>query len=442
VCAQKQPALQVWALAQLAEVSRVGRRDVACRERYERDELTLAAAHPAVLEAHIERYRRRRDLPRLAQVGTRTLSGLTNADAAARLRLALARLLLEDLKQAGRALDYLREARVAEPQNLEINLLYHKALEHDGQVEEAAAGYRALLELDPKCADAYRGLSRLMGLLGKPALSSAAVSLLDMLGAATPAERAQAEGLERRGAPPGRLDLRLLPLEGELRVIDEAFNLALPHLGGMFPFELQRPLPVGHPVAMAAAQIARALGLAGARVAVEGDEPASAGVGSLPGLCVAPRIAADPHGAAFAFWVGRTLAGAVTAGSVLERLSDLELGQLVEALVVDKPIAAEVQRMRKRITSLLPRKTRKQVEALKLTQVRPKIWALYREAERLRSDKIGMLVCGSPKAALAELAGMHGPKESTRIGELMRFALSDTYAAAHNALWTLVLQSV
>ncbi len=430
--------LQVWARIQQAEVARVGLRNEATQEQHEREAVVLAAEHPGLLEKIVVHFREHRRQRRLVEVASR-VDKATSPAGAARLRLVTARLLLEDLNEPERAVEYLRASLQLDPRNVEANLLMGEALEHRGDIENAVKSYRKVLVDAPRRVEAYRGLNRLMGLLGKPALATTAAALLDLLGAATPAEKGQVRTLDQLDFPPGTLSVAALPLRPALAPVREVLELVAPHLGLVYPFELTQPLDDDAPIALAARQIAVALGLEGLKVSTEGERPSQACAGTPPLLRLSPQLGRQPRGPAFRFWVGQALAGASSAGALLQALTNQELDELLEALFSQRPGPA-TQQLRKRVFRVLPRKVRRQLEQQPLQPVDARLWDVYRAEELRRADAVGLLMCGNPRVACTQLAASDGradsPTESRRARELIGFALSDQYAALHVALWS------
>ena len=118
-----------------------------------------------------------------------------------------------------------------------------------------------------------------------------------------------------------------------------------------------------------------------------------------------------------------------------EQLSDRDLGELMEALFVSRPIDPVVQQLRKQVQRSMPRKTRKAVEQLGPPQVEGDIWDRYRDFARRRSDEIGVLTCGNPRVALEELR--RGREVGTpELQRLLQFLVSNGYAGYHRSLWT------
>jgi hypothetical protein len=274
--------------------------------------------------------------------------------------------------------------------------------------------------------------------VGKPSLATAAASLLDVLGAATPAERGQVKALDQLNVPPGMLEVGRFPIRARLKQLSQVVEIVVPYLGPVYPLELTRPPAEGAAVALVEG-IAAVLGLNGVSVHIEGEEPARSGVGIPPMLRVSERVARQPRSPVFRFWVGRALTAAATAGSMLERLSNSELGELIEALFATRPGAA-AQQLRKQLNRFVPRKVRKQLEQVRIDHIDVRVWDHYRMEEQRRADMIGMLICGNPKVAVAELSAAEGVfgdfTRSPRVRELMTFAVSDQYAALHSAVWS------
>jgi len=434
ISADADAELRVWALIQQAEVARVGLRDEGLQERYEREVLSVASEHPALLDQLVEHYRTHRRQRRLLEMASR-MDSSTNQSAMARLRLVMARLLLEDFNQPDKAIEYLRESLTIDPKNIDANLLMGEALEHRGEIEGAVESYRKLLLDDPRCVEAYRGLNRLMGVLGKPALATAAASLLDVMGVSSPTERGQARALDQLGIPPGTLPLSALPLRPMLSQVSQVLELVAPHLGSVYQTEPRLLLEEGAPAVLAANQIGRVLGLSDVRVSIEGSDPAQAGIGSPVLLQVTDQVARQPKSGIFRFWVGRALVLAAAAGGLIERLTNRELDVLVEALFATRPGTA-AQQLRKQLGRVVPRKVRKQLEPLRLEPVDDRLWDRYRADEQRRADQIGLLICGNPRVAVGELAATDGLLgRSTRARELMIFAVSDRYAVLHDVVW-------
>ena len=347
IAAEDDPAVQAWAMQQLAEVARVGLRDDNLRRRYEREAMLQATQDPALLAGLVDTYRRNGDQSRLVETGHQLLATAPSAHIGATVRLALSRILLSDLKRPDQATEQLHAVLEDFPDNQDAHLLLAQAHEQRGDSETAATGYRRLLERDPACAEAYRGINRLMSMLGRPPLATAAVSALKLFGQATTSELEQVDALERPTPPVGKLDIDNIALPPELRELRDVIEPALPHLSNVYPLPLQRSLSGSQPAARAAAKLAEALGLSGVKLSVEGTKPTRGGLGEPVPIQISAEVAGRPNSSTFRFWVGRALAGAATAHGLLTRLSDAALNNLVEALCTPRPIDADVAQLRK-----------------------------------------------------------------------------------------------
>jgi tetratricopeptide (TPR) repeat protein len=437
IAANDQPHLQVWALTRQADVAHFGLRDEALRDNYEREALLLAGGHPPVLDEVIDRFRERGEQKRLAQVASDVLGDTSNADVASAMRLALARVMLEDMKKPDDALEWLRESLVRDPNDPVSNLLFARALEQKGEMEEAVSRYRTLIDRDPACAEAYRGLSRLMSLLGSPAVAASALAALELHGEASAAELQLLDTLDDGPSPGGRLEVAGMPADAAFHPVRRVLNLVLPHLGPVCPLRQGRVLRPTEPPALAAGRLATALGIAGVHVSVEGTAPAAAGVGEPVPLQISAELSRNPKTPAFRFWVGRALAFSALGGALADQLSDRELGELFEALFVSRPIDPVVQQLRRQIHKAMPRRSRKAAEQLGPPPMEGDFWDRFRAFARRRSGQVGLLTCGNPRAALAELTrGRPDSVETPEIQRVLQFMVSEEYANYHRSLWS------
>jgi tetratricopeptide (TPR) repeat protein len=434
---------RVWAKSQLAELARIGLRDGAEQERYEREALELAVSNEAALRIVTDRYRERDQQSRLVDLGAVVLTAGLDDEATARLRSTLARVLLDDLNQPKRALDYLRQNLSLVPEDTITGLLFARAQEQRGDVEAAVGWYRKLLGIDITCVEAYRGLSRLMTVLGDTAVASSALAALALLKAATAPELDQLRALRNQGAPRGGLDPRRLKMDAELRTIARYLAPALPYLAPVFGRgHGAGALPPSSPAASAATQLARQLGIQGVQV-VPADRgarmPAEANLGEPPVIALSAALIEAPTSAGFRFWTVRALTRAVTTGALLDHLGDRELAQLIEALSPDRSVSSTVQQLRKRVHRALPRKIRKQIEQLPTPRVDAAVLARLRQAEGERADQVAMAASADPLEVFKELAKNLGisemPLSSERVREMVTFAVSQRYTRLYNVLW-------
>jgi golgin subfamily B member 1 len=440
VAAEEDLEVQMWAIIQLAELAWLGLRDESLRRRYELDALRRAMREPGLLPLLIEHYRESRELARLIEMGERILETQEEDAGAGELRLALAQLLLEDLHQAERSVRHLEICLRDSPgQRLALDLSA-RGYERLGRFEEAAGQYRALLSGDVLSVEGYRGLARLASRAGRHETEAAVAALIDLIGEADPEETALLKGLEGVMTPAGRVDLATMPLPKELERLQQILKLVAPFLHEVYPTHLPDVLPSGHPVMVASQRLSEALDLGEIIVSLSAAVGAEAGPGDPVPLLIAPTLAETPGNAAFRFWVGRALCTAATSGVLLERLSEEELADFVLALTEERTASSTVQALRKQLGKALPRKIRKQLEAMQ-SSTDVSLWRKYRAEEERRADRVGLLMSRNVRDGLLQLAGALKLGEgeltrSLRIVGLMRYAISDEFAEGLRSLWS------
>ncbi|MBK6849636.1 MAG: tetratricopeptide repeat protein [Proteobacteria bacterium] len=439
--AHEAAAIRVWAFLQLADVARIGLRDDALLEHAEREALADAATEPALLARLIAHYRDREEPQRLVALMAATIPALGATDAAHTLRRAAAAVLIDDLHQPARALELLRETLAVRSGDVPTQLIAARALEQQGANEAAVLVLRRVLQGDPRCADGYRGLVRLLPLVGQPIVAAAAAAALELLGVITPTEAARLQALAEQGSPLGQLEVATLPIDRSLHELDEVYAAAIPHLGELYRLG-DATLPEAPPSVSAVVQrLAQALGLGAVHVTVGGQLPASGLVGAPLRIVVGAALAREPNAARFRFWVGRALATVASAGALAERLSVAELNDLIIALTQEEPIDPLAQQLRKRVVRALPRRVRKGLEQVALPSTPAPATARWRAAQHERADRVGLLLSGSPQVALAAIAEAtqargSDPGDAPRLTALLSFAVSEEYATLHRTLWT------
>ncbi|MBN1944497.1 MAG: hypothetical protein JW797_02420 [Bradymonadales bacterium] len=430
---------QIWALTQLAEVARLGLRDEVLRARYEMDALLLVADRPEALGPLNQQYWQQRDPQSLVERVEQVLATRPTSPGAVALRTLAAEQLLDRLNQPNRALEHLQECRIAAPHDDQVHLLLGRTLEHMDNTEAAGAEYRSLLQQHTGNVAAYRGLSRVMSQLGLHETAAAAISLIDLLGRLEPKETTLLKGLEGVMMPPGTMDLSTMALPPEARPLEQLFQMAVPHLGQIYPTAQPEVLAGDHPVTTACRRLAAALGIDNLSVSLGGIGGARAGLGDPVPLVLTPELRENPGNAAFRFWVGRALATAAAHSLLLDRLSDERLTDLIDALCDPRPDSNAAQQLKKQLSRILPRKVRKDLEGMDNTDLVRRLPA-YRAAEQRRADQVGLLLCRHPKEGILVLAqAMRIPREemvaAPRLAELMRYGISEEYARRSRALW-------
>ncbi|MCA9668173.1 MAG: tetratricopeptide repeat protein [Myxococcales bacterium] len=440
IAAEKDEEHGVWALSQLAEVARIGLRDPELRVQYEREALAEAAGNDKALMGLVSFYQQRGELTRLLSLGQQVLESTSRADVVLPLRVAVTRLLLDHRQDAARALEYARANLLARPNEVDVQLLFARALEVNNQRDAAVGGYRKVLGADATNVDAYRGLVRIFGRAQRPQLAACASSALDLLGAADTEERMLARTLEEEVVPPGAIRLAAIPLPADLRAVAALFEQATPYLGALHEVERGRMLPPEHPASVTASRIAAALGVGEVSVQVGNVSRVSSTPGEPIQLVMSDSFVQRAREGAFRFWTAHAICSAATAGTLLRELDDRTLQRLVIALCNPRPDDPMVQPLRKKVARALPRKVRKQLEGEVTPPTPPDIWNRYRAAERERADRAALLICRSPRIAAHELLseaniGFDSIGAHDGVTALLRYSVSDEHARLMHSVW-------
>ena len=132
------------------------------------DVIFAAAGNDKALMGLVSFYQQRGELTRLLSLGQQVLESTSRADVVLPLRVAVTRLLLDHRQDAARALEYARANLLARPNEVDVQLLFARALEVNNQRDAAVGGYRKVLGADATNVDAYRGLVRIFGRAQRP----------------------------------------------------------------------------------------------------------------------------------------------------------------------------------------------------------------------------------------------------------------------------------
>ncbi len=438
-----EPEDRVRSLLALADLqSEIG--DSAASDAAAAAALDLTADTPdliAVLEGH---YRSRGELERHAALAEEALRRMPlRAPGALPLRLALARVLGRELGAKEQALEHLHQATRGHPKAALPRVALAEALADD-EPDAAIAELRRIIEVQPTEAAAYAGLAavcRSRGWVAPATLMTTAAALLG--GDQVP------DQLERELSSPLRPTPGSLPPEDALRFlvgasqatpVREILEQIDPYLPAIFPdgqelVGMLEPLPGLEPAAALARSIAHALAVGSVDI-YRGDS------GDPLLLMSEPRaLVLDPHHLGSA---GRT---SFDAASALSRLAaGSAVGQVLEpdrvqALlrVATDPAGDPANRdLRKRLTSAIPRRARKDLErtAADVGVIDQRRWAVWEQEERRRARRAGIVFSRDLRAAAVSILpdAVTAPIErrlaliaaSEPMLDALRFAASDT----------------
>ncbi|MGC4063861.1 MAG: tetratricopeptide repeat protein [Polyangiaceae bacterium] len=147
----------------------------------------------------------------------------------------LATVLDRELGTPDRAVPYLERALQTAPEDAELLSVLATVLERAGRYPAAVDAYRALLRFDANHAEAYRGISRCLGHLGRSTEAASALAPLVVIGAATQSEvsLSAARTVVTPSLPPRSLSTDLLDAMGSPLVLDPIGNLVTTMADGL-----------------------------------------------------------------------------------------------------------------------------------------------------------------------------------------------------------------
>ena len=438
-----EPEQRARSLLALADLQReIG--DAAAGDAAAAAALDLTADTPdliAVLEQH---YRSRGQLERHAALAEDALRRMPlRAPGVLPLRLSLARVLGRDLGAKELALEHLHQATRGHPKAALPRIALAEALADD-EPDAAIAELRRIIEVQPTEAAAYAGLAavcRSRGWMAPATLMTTAAALLG--GDDVPDE------LERELASPLRPTPGSLPPEDALRFLVGASQAAAvreildqidPYLPAIFPdgqelVGMLEPLPGMEPAAALARSIAHALAVGSVDI-YRGD------AGDPLLLMSEPRaLVLDPHHLGSA---GRTSFDAASAlsrlaaGSAVGQVLEPDRVQALLRVATDPAVDAVNRDLRKRLTSAIPRRARKDLErtAADVGVIDQRRWAVWEQEERRRARRAGVVFSRDLRAAAVSIVpdAVTAPVErrlaliaaSEPMLDALRFAASDT----------------
>lgn len=433
---------RTWALLQLADVARRGLWNEALATKCEADALASACDDSAALELLFNDFRDRNALDKLVSTGEEAANKV-GRERGVELRRTLAQILISHLGQPGRARTMVELLLDGGHDDATTRTLYGQALAGEGHGQEAATQFRAALISAPSKIEAYRGLESVQKALGKVHSAAAISSIIDRIDPANSEGVPQLALIKASRVPPGHLDMDSLPLHEALRPLQTLLESVSDYLGEVFPHPTAgAELPYDHPVVEACNQLSRLMGLGTVEVYVGGAKGATARIGHPIAVILSQRLSQDTRTDTFRYWVGSALARAAGAGALVERLSNRELSNLVEALYAGWTVSdPDVKALRAHLGKAIPRNVRKDLKLIPQPTPTDEHWEAYRLGEEQRSQQAGLLLSRNPGQVLADLAEDEGAKLAEalslpRLSHLLRFATSDVYADLTRRLWS------
>ena len=410
----------------------------------------LVAEEPDIAPLLIDSYRERDDQDGFAELAEAALrrAGRGGKPGHLALRLALAEL----YGGGARGIEQLRKAVETHPQAHAPRLALGRALV-TSDPKAAVAEFRAVIERDPTEPAAYAGLAEACARLDRDvaaALMGTAAALLSV--GDVPGELQITLSVPTRpiaGSLPPDLAFELLIGKTRAGGVREVMARIDAYLHDIFPDgqelrESLAPLPDIHPAAGLAQRFAPAL-------AVESLEVYRGGKGDPPillsetrALAISPDQVGDDNLARAAFDVASALAR-LAGGSAIGCAVPADQVQALLRIASD-PDADEDRDLKKRVSSALPRRVRKELERIgeEYGLIDSRAWAAWEEEERARGRRAGVLFSRDIRAAARSiapdvLASKDSAERRTRVAaspamlDALRFAASD-------ACWELLLR--
>ena len=445
------------ALLALSDVQRKGLADHPGSHASASQAFALATQEPAVVPLLDDHYLRSEDWGAFATLGDEAIAATSpKAPGVLPLRMSVARAYRDKLRAIEPADTHLRAAIEAFPDAIEPRIALANGL-LGGNDHAAVAEFRRVIEFDPCNAAAYRGLMTVcqrLGLGGAAALMGSAVSLLGEGGA-------QLEGaLALAVAPPPQANalgaddaLQLLVGPTRARFVRRVLSLIDPHLHEIFPSGQESLHGLTRvPDSVSATGTVRAvsgsLG-AGPVVLLRGGPRDAGPVLSDPrAIVLGPEYFADGANGRVTFEAA-SACGRIAAASVAGvSLASDQLKMLCETAADPNADGPGYRDLRKRVSSVLPRRVRKEIERLVEEQpgdVRRELPA-WEDEERKRALRLGVVFTRdlrvvAQRIAPDALASVSIDERKKLLAahpimvDALRFAASEACWAAHRRIF-------
>ncbi|MCW5804987.1 MAG: tetratricopeptide repeat protein [Deltaproteobacteria bacterium] len=398
-----------------------------------------------MLEAH---YRQENNLAGFAAAAENALTRAPSSERAETLRVAVGRIFAREANVPERAAPYLRAAVAASPDDPQLRMALATATRDD---KAALAELRKAVELDPLDAAPYRKLAVTCKRLNMDIIANLAASTAAVLGD----DDAAAQGhtvvpaLERMGANSLLAEEAFALSVGQTRVADLRRLVAMldPYLHEIFPDNERQlavavPLPEKHAIGTTIRGLAAAFGIATLPIYLrDRGEPAVLAT-EARAFIVSRDHVSEEVAARIRFSAGGQLAR--TAGGALLSLAGpvAEVRALFTALN-ENADGEGVPEMRKRVSSALPRRVRKDLErAYAELRIDANMVQTWEREEQSRATRIGLVACADLRGAARVLCptGMSARTAEERKARIratqqmvdaIHFAMSD-------ACWTAI----
>jgi tetratricopeptide (TPR) repeat protein len=431
---------RVRAMLALAEVQRTSLGDLPGAHAAAGEAFALATGDAAVVPLLDEHYARTEDWGAYATLGDEALArAAANAPGALALHMALARVYRERLRVSDRADQHLRAAIEAFPAATEPRLALAFGLL--GGNDHAA--YRGLLAVCMR-----------IGLHGAAALMASAIVLLGEGGGQVEGALALAVAPQPiAGALPPDDALHVLVGPTRARFFRRVLGVVDPHLHEIFPAGHESlagftRIPDAYPAATRARAVGAALGVTALHLVRGAGRDAAVLMSEPRALVLGPEHLTDAGTARLLFDAAHGCAR-IAAGSTLGLVLPHEQVLAVLEVATDPDADAPGYReLRKRVSSALPRRARKEIERI-LEEGGGDLrreWGPWEEEERKRALRAGVVFCRDLRIVAQvfapEVLAIAAPEERRRriaasapLVDALRFAASEACWATHRRVY-------
>jgi len=395
-------------------------------ERATAEAFQLATTNKDAVTALVRVYEQLGDWNTFIRNAERTCEASHRGEGVVALRLALATIYSDRLSRPDLAAAQLSAARALAPNDSALTQRLAQLQLASGQADRAVGEFRRALAADPFNPSALRGLAE--------AVRARLPELSAMFGALAELGEGRIVAMQStpRRSPLSGAELQLLgasnPLLALVAELARQFEPFAPSMIADVMGQLPRgdAAPSNHPTFMRCAQVAQTFGLPPFKLYLD---PESMGVSFVAdegvALSVGARIAAA--GARVAFEAARLFAF-VIEHQTLAAVTDAN--QLVAILSCLLPAmrSPELEKVKKRLERVLPRKTRKELERMVAESGVVQAAPAYHNDVHRRADRAALLVTGDPVTAMTSLGGstdINVVRRSPRCHDLMAWLLSD-----------------
>ena len=444
VAPSERPDLKIWAQLQMADVAYQQRHDKEERLRHEKLAIAACAAHPDHADILCQYFRDRGEIEQLVDIISEQIGEGGSATSTNSLRLLVADLILSELDQPSRALGFLREFLVAQPNDYRARQLFAVALEKQGDLEAALASYRTVIEFMVDDPGSFDGISRIAAMERRYHIERSGIAVSAFLTRRQDTELSATfeshDATLSRDAIPGYYFIGDRNIEASIRPLSEFFVLVAPYVNAYFAQEGHVTAQPNEDQATMLMELRSALGVSAVNFHRCTGAPARVALGATPAVALSDEIWAGSTPDTFIFWAAFGCALVSSGGAIPLALSNTELNSVVDAIFESRSVTEEDRLLRKELLRMIPRRVRRQLEQTDKPLVNAAILDHFRLVERMAAFEIAFTIANNPAVAFNALIKVESaysdPLDSPVVRHMLRFSVSEHYDRIYQSLWT------